>query len=89
MAKKESKSLESLTKAELISKCQNQKETIKRLQAKIEDVSLLERKIGILELAYKDMKIDHKLRICMNETLSLMNDIEKLKQKNRTLGGDE
>lgn len=83
------KQLSKLTKEELITKCENLKDTIKVLQKKLDRFPSLERKCQILELAYKDMKIDYKLRICMNETLSLMNDIEKLKQKNRALGGDE
>lgn len=89
MVKKEKKSLENLTKAELISKCENQRTTIKRLQKELEDVPLLKRKIQVLELVFKDFKMEHKLRICMQESISLMHDIEVLKEKNRRLGGDE
>lgn len=78
MAKKKQKELGELSQDELLKKCENQRVEIARLK------SLLETKTKeneILRVALSERPMTEKMRICINETLSLLDDVEDLKKK--------
>lgn len=78
MAKKKQKELSELSQDELLKKCENQRVEIARLK------SLLETKTKeneVLRVALSERPMTEKMRIYVNETLSLIDDVEDLKKK--------
>lgn len=78
MAKKKQKELNELSQDELLKKCENQRVEIARLK------SLLETKTKeneVLRVALSEKPMTEKMRICVNETLSLIDDVEDMKKK--------
>ena len=71
--KKKKVELEELTKEELVAKCQNQKESLKVANDKIQSLSK--------ELELVRVVLSEKLRICMEETLSYVEEVERLKNE--------
>lgn len=77
MSKNKEINLEDLTKEELIKKCLNQRENIKQLQ---ESLKYAKSQIAIYELAISSKKYD-KNTIYMQETLSYIKEVERLKKE--------
>lgn len=78
MAKKKQKGLSELSQDELLKKCENQRIELIRLK------SLLETKTKeneVLRVGLSEKSMTEKMRICINETLSLIDDVEELKKK--------
>lgn len=78
MAKKKQKELSELSQEELLKKCENQRIELIRLK------SLLETKTKeneVLRVGLSERSMTEKMRICINETLSLIDDVEELKKK--------
>jgi len=80
MDETEKENLEELTKLQLIDKILNQRINIKLLEAKNKR---LEKELSIKDLALSEAKVSAKVRIYMEESLSLMEDIEILKNELR------
>lgn len=77
MAKKKSTiPLEELTREELIKKCYNQRKLIKDLQGAGQHL-LQENKV--YKAMVSQMNLPHKLQVCLDETMSLFDDVEQLK----------
>ena len=83
--KKEQKPLEELTREELIEKCYNQRNLIKQLQ---EGGKQLLKEFIFLKDMLSEKNLPHKLRIATEETLSYMDEVEKMKQEIKKLQGD-
>lgn len=82
MAKKKQIPLEEMTKEQLIQKCENQREQIKTLNQVLQ---LRQKELEIYKVCLSERPLNSKLQICMEETLSYMNEIEKLKNKEEIL----
>jgi hypothetical protein len=67
-----------LTKEELIKKCENQKLNIKQLE---NSLKIANSRINILQTITSEMNIYDKLNVCMQETLSYMEEVEELKKQ--------
>ena len=76
--KKKKVELEELTKEELIAKCQNQKESLKVANDKIQSLS---KELEIIRVVLSERRLSEKLRICMEETLSYVEEVERLKKE--------
>ena len=76
--KKKKVELEELTKEELIAKCQNQKESLKVANDKIQSLS---KELEIIRVVLSERRLSEKLRICMEETLSYVEEVERLKNE--------
>lgn len=74
--------LEKLSREELIKKCLNQRNHIQELQDKI---TSLKKEVELKDVAMSKLKLNHKLDIYMQETLSYMEDIEYMKRKVKRL----
>lgn len=85
MAKKEKVRLEDLTHEELLKKCYNQKRVIKELNDK---VNLLSSRNRVLETITSEKTLTHKLLVCMEETMSYIDDVENLKNEIKKLKGE-
>lgn len=77
--------LEELSKDELIKKCYNQRTLIKQLQ---DAGKFLLRKVEFLESFDRATSMSRKVEICYNETMSLFDDIEQLKNEVKSLKGE-
>lgn len=77
--------LEELSKEELIKKCYNQRELIKKLQDGGKYLLTLNE---LLKVEYGNMTIPHKVKIAYDETFSYMEDVERLKNEIRKLKGE-
>lgn len=78
MSKKQLVSLEDLSKEELLQKCKNQRYVIARLN---EIANILRKKCELYELVMSRRPLDQKIRVCINETLSYMEEIEEIKKE--------
>lgn len=78
MAKKKQIPLEEMTREELIQKCENQREQIKTLNQVLQS---RQKELELYKVCLSERPLNSKLQICMEETLSYMNEIEKLKNK--------
>lgn len=85
MAKKEKVRLEDLTHEELLKKCYNQKRVIQELNGKISD---LNKKNRLLETVMGNASLNHKLLLCMQETMSYIDDVDNLKNEIKKLKGE-
>lgn len=74
--------LEDLSREELVKKCYNQRELIKQLQ---DAGKFLLEKITFLESFDRLSNINRKTQLCYEETMSLFDDIEQLKNENAKL----
>lgn len=82
MSKPTSK-IEQMTKEQLIDLCKRQKETLSTLNMELERKS---KENNLLHIVLNtDKSINIKMQICIMESLSLMEDIERLKQKIKKL----
>lgn len=82
MSKPTSK-IEQMTKEQLIDLCKRQKETLATLNMELERKS---KENNLLHIVLNtDKSINIKMQICIMESLSLMEDIERLKQKIKKL----
>lgn len=80
--KKQAVPLEELTREELITKCYNQRKLIKELQ---DAGKFLLRANEVYRAMVSQMNLPHKLKVCMDETMSLFDDIEQLKTQVKNL----
>lgn len=80
MAKKEQKSLDDMTREELLVKCKNQRENLKMLA---DVIILIKREYKFLKAIDRTTTQSLKTQICFDETMSLFDDIEKLKEENK------
>ena len=85
MAKKERVRLEDLTHEELLKKCYNQKRVIQELNTKVSD---LNKKNRLLETVMGNTSLNHKLLVCMQETMSYIDDVDNLKNEIKKLKGE-
>jgi tRNA A37 threonylcarbamoyladenosine dehydratase len=69
---------EELSKEELIEKCYNYKENIKILNEKIKQ---LNKKINVFEIEMSNRTQSNKIKLYMQETMSYIDEIERLKKK--------
>lgn len=69
---------EELSKQELIEKCYNYKENIKILNEKIKQ---LNKKINVFEIEMSNRTQSNKIKLYMQETMSYIDEIERLKKK--------
>lgn len=76
--KKELMDLEDLTKEELVKKCKNQRENIKILNSVVKK---LKEELELKNYILSNAKMSEKIRVCMNETISYMEEVEQLKQE--------
>ena len=77
--------LEKLSKNDLIKKCENQKQLIQNL---VDKNKRLQDQCNILRLVVSNASIDHKLMVCMQETMSYIDDVEDLKNEIKKLKGE-
>ncbi|MBR4002523.1 MAG: hypothetical protein IKI95_00440 [Clostridia bacterium] len=75
--------LSSLTKEELIKKVLNQKESLFAANLKIKELS---KRLEMFEIAISEKPIHRKVQICMEETLSYVEECSRLLTKLRSLG---
>lgn len=80
--KKQAIPLEELTREELITKCYNQRKLIKDLQGA---GKFLMRANEVYRAMVSQMNLPHKLKVCMDETMSLFDDVEQLKTQVKNL----
>ena len=80
--KKQATPLEDLTREELITKCYNQRKLIKDLQ---DAGKFLMRANEVYKAMVSQMNLPHKLKVCMDETMSLFDDVEQLKTQVKNL----
>lgn len=80
--KKQAIPLEELTREELITKCYNQRKLIKDLQ---DAGKFLMRANEVYRAMVSHMNLPHKLKVCMDETMSLFDDVEQLKTQVKNL----
>ena len=80
MPKREKKPLEELSKEELIIKCLNQRANIQLLQIKQEK---LERENVLYKEMYSNIPLSAKVKVAMQETMSYINEVERLKKEIR------
>lgn len=80
--KKQAIPLEDLTREELITKCYNQRKLIKDLQ---DAGKFLMRANEVYRAMVSQMNLPHKLKVCMDETMSLFDDVEQLKTQVKNL----
>ena len=80
--KKQATPLEDLTREELITKCYNQRKLIKDLQ---DAGKFLMRANEVYRAMVSQMNLPHKLKVCMDETMSLFDDVEQLKTQVKNL----
>lgn len=80
--KKQAVPLEELTREELITKCYNQRKLIKELQ---DAGKFLLRANEVYRAMVSQMNLPHKLKVCMDETMSLFDDVEQLKTQVKNL----
>lgn len=80
--KKQAIPLEELTREELITKCYNQRKLIKDLQ---DAGKFLMRANEVYRAMVSQMNLPHKLKVCMDETMSLFDDVEQLKTQVKNL----
>lgn len=72
-----------LTKEQLIKKVLNQKESLSAANSKIIELS---KRLEMFEIATSQMPIHRKVQICMDETLSYVEECSRLLTKLRSLG---
>lgn len=80
--KKQAVPLEELTREELITKCYNQRKLIKELQ---DAGKFLLRANEVYRAMVSQMNLPHKLKVCMDETMFLFDDVEQLKTQVKNL----
>mgnify|MGYP003289473940 CR=1 FL=1 len=80
--KKQAIPLEELTREELITKCYNQRKLIKDLQ---DAGKFLMRANKVYRAMVSQMNLPHKLKVCLDETMSLFDDVEQLKTQVKNL----
>ena len=80
--KKQAIPLEELTREELITKCYNQRKLIKELQ---DAGKFLLRANEVYRAMVSQMNLPHKLKVCMDETMSLFDDVEYQKTQIKKL----
>lgn len=85
MPKEKSIPLEKLSKNDLIKKCENQKQLIQNL---VDKNKRLQDQCNILRLVVSNANINHKLMVCMQETMSYIEDVEDLKNEIKKLKGE-
>lgn len=85
MPKEKSIPLEKLSKNDLIKKCENQKQLIQNL---VDKNKRLQDQCNILRLIVSNKRIDHKVMVCMQETMSYIDDVEDLKNEIKKLKGE-
>lgn len=85
MPKEKSIPLENLSKNDLIKKCENQKQLIQNL---VDKNKRLQDQCNILRLVVSNARIDYKLMVCMQETMSYIDDVEDLKNEIKKLKGE-
>ena len=83
---KEKNKLQTLTKEQLINKCINQKEALSSANAKI---TQLAKELLLKNIALSEVRVDYKVRVYMEETLSLIEDVEQLKKELKELKENE
>ena len=82
MAKKKQIPLEEMTREELIKKCENQREQIKTLNQVLQS---RQKELELYKVCLSERPLNQKLQICMEETLSFMEEVEKFKIKEKIL----
>lgn len=80
MAKKTKVEFEDMSKEELIKKCYTYKDNLFIANQKIKS---LNSELEIIRVVLSTRNIPNKLRICMDETLSYMKEIERMKIKEK------
>lgn len=82
MAKKKQIPLEEMTREELIQKCGNQREQIKTLNQVLQS---RQKELELYKVCLSEKPLNSKLQICMEETLSFMEEVERFKNKEKML----
>lgn len=80
MAKKVKAQFEDMSKEELIKKCYTYKDDLRVTNEKIKS---LNSELKIMKAIVSQMTLPHKLQVCMEETLSYMEEIERIKRKEK------
>ena len=80
MAKKIKAQFEDMSKKELIKKCYAYKDDLRVTNEKIKSLS---GELKIMKAIVSQMTLPHKLQVCMEETLSYMEEIERMKRKEK------
>lgn len=80
MKKKHINNIEDMSKEQLITKCYTYKNNLYIANQKI--ISLT-RELELLKVVLSERRLTEKMRICMEETLSYMKEIERMKIKER------
>lgn len=82
MAKKKQIPLDKMTREELIQKCENQRGQIKTLNQVLQS---RQKELELYKVCLSERPLNSKLQICMEETLAYMDEIEKLKNREKIL----
>lgn len=80
MPKKVKVKFEEMSKEELIKKCYTYKDNLFIANQKIKS---LNSELEIIRVVLSERNIPNKLRICMDETLSYIEEVERMKIKER------
>lgn len=80
MPKKVKVKFEEMSKEELIKKCYTYKDNLFIANQKIKS---LNSEVEIIRVVLSERNIPNKLRICMDETLSYIEEVERMKIKER------
>ena len=78
MKKKHINNLEDMSRDELIVKCYTYKNNLHIANEKIKSLS---KEVELYKVVLSERRLTEKLRICMEETLSYMKEIERMKTK--------
>ncbi len=80
MKKKHINNIEDMSKEELIVKCYTYKNNLHIANEKIKSLS---KEVELYKVVLSERRLTEKMRICMEETLSYMKEIERMKIKER------
>lgn len=82
MKKKHINNIEDMSKEELIVKCYTYKNNLHIANEKIKSLS---KEVELYKVVLSERRLTEKMRICMEETLSYMKEIERMKIKEREM----
>ena len=80
MKKKHTNNLEDMSRDELVVKCYTYKNNLHIANEKIKSLT---KELELARVVLSERRLTEKLRICMEETLSYMKEIERMKIKER------
>jgi hypothetical protein len=80
MKKKHINNIEDMSKEQLITKCYTYKNNLYIANEKIKSLT---KELELARVVLSERRLTEKLRICMEETLSYMKEIERMKIKER------